>query len=159
MKLLKVLLSIVACLCLSVSSIHASTPDYFGEMSTKISGFVQTYRDIGMTSAQLANIMNVTYKTDQQSYSKMLKNNLPEETHLLSDVQPKVSIDGNPPVDDAEAEERYNYIRSVLVKEYSDDKYKDKKDKYFGYLYASHYIENTAYDRNNLNFDNMKSSY
>lgn len=158
MKNTKILCGIFICLCLSVSNIFAAENNYYNEMSTKIIEYVDEYRKIGLTSLQIANIMDCTYKTDIQTYNHVLNERLLDKEELINGVEPRVNIDGNPPENDAEADERFHYIRNVLANEYSDDKYKDKQGKYFGYLYASHYIENTAYDKNNPNFDNIMAN-
>lgn len=158
MKNIKILCGVFICLCLSVSSIFAIENNYYDEMCNWIIGYVDEYRKIGVTSSQIANIMNSTYKTDTQTYNYVLNERLLDKEELVNGVEPRVSIDGNPPENDAEANERFHYIRNVLANEYSDDKYKDKQGKYFGYLYASHYIENTAYDKNNPNFDNIMAN-
>lgn len=153
MKKLRIVMSSMLCFGLSISNVSATNTDYLTEISNQTIQLVDTYKELGMTSGQLANIINATYKSDTQSYQRDL-------TLVIDDVniaQSRVSIDGNPPIDDQETQERYNYINQVLAKEYNAEKYQDKQDKYFAYLYASHYIENTAYDRNNPNFANIRA--
>lgn len=99
------------------------------KLDTKVEKYVDKYNSLGLEP----------FKPSDYDLSK-------------PSVSVRAAYDVNPPLSDAEQNERMEYIADIFEREYYQDRYQDKVGKYYLYLYTSHWTENSNFERDGDNY-------